>query len=90
MAIVNMNKISIVGLQLEKDQILKFLMKKGFVQIDDSADLLEDEFFGKSLKKDSREQLVYEYEQKMSSINVAIETLKSNTKIKKINAFSKR
>lgn len=83
MAIVNMNKISIVGLQLEKDQILKFLMKKGFVQIDDSADLLEDEFFGKSLKKDSREQLVYEYEQKMSSINVAIETLKSNTKIKK-------
>ena len=83
MAIVNMNKISIVGLQLEKDQILKFLMKKGFVQIDDSADLLEDEFFGKLLKKDSREQLVYEYEQKMSSINVAIETLKSNTKIKK-------
>ena len=83
MAIVNMNKISIVGLQSEKDQILKFLMKKGFVQIDDSTSLLEDEFFGKSLKKDSREHLVYEYEQKMSSINVAIEVLKSNTKIKK-------
>lgn len=83
MAIVNMNKISIVGLEFEKDHILKFLMKKGFVQIDDSTSLLEDEFFGKSLKKDSREQLVYEYEQKMSSINVAIEVLKSNIKIKK-------
>ncbi len=83
MAIVNMNKISIVGLESEKDHILKFLMKKGFVQIDDSTALLEDEFFGKSLKKDSREQAVYEYEQKMSSINVAIEVLKSYIKTKK-------
>lgn len=37
MAIVNMNKISIVGLEAQKSQILKLLMNRGFVQIDDSA-----------------------------------------------------
>ena len=83
MAIVNMNKISIVGLEAEKDHILKFLMKKGFVQIDDSACLADDENYGDAFEKDSRESSVLDYEQRMSAVSVAMDTLKRNVKIKK-------
>ena len=83
MAIVNMNKISIVGLEADKSRILKFLMKKGFVQISDNSNLKEDESFGNYIESDSNEKAVFDYEQRMSAINVALSTLKSEVKVKK-------
>ena len=86
MAIVNMSKLSIIGTQSEKDRILNFIMRKGFLQIDDYSldnSILEDEELSNILEKDSKESKVLEYEQYMSSINIAIETLKSTVKIKK-------
>lgn len=83
MAIVNMNKISIVGLEAQKSQILKLLMKKGFVQIDDSSFLTQEEEFGAMLQKDGKEAEVIELEQKMFQVSQAIETVAKSGKMKK-------
>ena len=83
MAIVDMNKISIVGLEAQKSQILKLLMKKGFVQIDDSSFLMEDEEFGNMLQKDGKESEVIFLEQKIFQISQAIEIINKNVKMKK-------
>lgn len=83
MAIVDMNKISIIGLQAQKSQILKLLMKKGFVQIDDSSFLLEDEEFGNVLQKDGKESEVIALEQEIFQVGQAIEIINKNVKRKK-------
>lgn len=83
MAIVDMNKISLVGLESQKYQILKFLMKKGIVQIDDSSVLAEDEELKEFLKKDGDESAVSMYEQKISVVSQAIASLNAVYKRKK-------
>lgn len=83
MAIVNMSKISIVGHETEKRQILNLLMKRGFVQIDDSSFLVDDEEFGSMLEKDGFEREVIEIEQKISIISQCLDSIKSYVKVKK-------
>lgn len=90
MAIVNMNKISIVGLEAQKSQILKLLMNRGFVQIDDSAFLTEEEELKNYLVKDSEESEVILLEQKMSHVNQAINIVSSLVKQKKSLLAPKR
>lgn len=90
MAIVNMNKISIVGLEAQKSQILKLLMNRGFVQIDDSAFLTEEEELKNYLVKDSEESEVIMLEQKMSHVNQAINIVSSLVKQKKIPTCTKK
>ena len=90
MAIVNMNKISIVGLEAQKSQILKLLMNRGFVQIDDSAFLTEEEELKNYLVKDSEESEVIMLEQKMSHVNQAINIVSSLVKQKKSLLAPKR
>ncbi len=85
MAIVPMNKISIVGLESQKSQILKLLMKRGFVQIDDSAYLTEEEEWRNFLMKDGEESKVMEIDQKAFQIEQAINAVRSEAKIK--NSF---
>ena len=57
MAIVEMSKLSVVGLNADKRAILNLLIKHGFVQIDDSSYLLEEEY-GEILQRDSAESEV--------------------------------
>lgn len=83
MAIVSMDKIAIVGLNSEKRHIINNLMERGFVQIDDSSHLMEDEEYGELLAKDSLERDVMEIEQKLSIINQSLGSIKSNVKVKK-------
>lgn len=83
MSIVDMDKISVVGLNSQKSQILKFLMKREIVQIDDSSVLTEDEELKKYLKSDGDEQKVGECEQRITSTMQAISALSSISKIKK-------
>ncbi len=82
MAIVDMNKISLVGLETQKHQILSFLMKKGTVQIDDSSTLIEEEL-KEFLQKDGDEDRVSICEQKLTVISQAISTLNIVSKRKK-------
>ena len=83
MAIVKMDKIAIVGLNSEKRHIINHLMERGFVQIDDSSYLAEDEAFGGMLTRDSLEREVIEIEQKLSIINQSIGSIRSNVNVKK-------
>ncbi|NLK38028.1 MAG: V-type ATP synthase subunit I [Epulopiscium sp.] len=83
MAIVNMSKLSIIGLEAEKRQLLNLIMKRGFVQIDDSSFLTEEEEVGEMLERDGLEREVIEIEQKISIINQSLESIKSYVKVKK-------
>lgn len=82
MAIVKMSRISIVGLEDSKDGILRLLMRRGFMQIDNGEGLLEQEDFKDILQKDGCESEVIQAEQSMLSINQAIESLKRTAQIK--------
>lgn len=83
MAIVDMDRISLVGLQTQKHQILKLLMKRECIQIDDSSNLAEDESLKGILKKDGDELAVSMYEQKIIATSNAITALESAIKRKK-------
>lgn len=83
MAIVDMNKISLVALESQKHQILKLLMRKGIVQIDDSSELLEDESLGSFLVKDGDETTASIYDQKIMVVSQAIAALSVVSKRKK-------
>lgn len=83
MAIVKMSKLSIIGLEADKRQILNLIMNRGFVQIDDSSFLTGDEEVGTMLEKDGLEREVIEIEQKLSIINQSLDSIKNYVKIKK-------
>ncbi len=82
MAIVEMSKLSIVGLNADKRAILSLLIKHGFVQIDDSSYLLEEEY-GETLQRDSAESEVVQLEQKISLLTQCLESIKKYVTIKK-------
>lgn len=83
MAIVDMDKITLVGLESQKKQILKFLMKKEIVQIDDTSNLTEDENLKGLLQTDGDEEAVSDYEQRIVNLTHAINLLSSVSKAKK-------
>ena len=82
MSTVDMNKIIIVGLEAEKNRILKHLMDCGFVQIDDSLFDCDDEEYEGRLVKDGRESLVIDLEQKISLTEEAIKIISKEAKTK--------
>ena len=89
MAIVNMDKISIVGIATEKNRMMDYLMKKGFVQIDDSSHLAgEDEFEGVLMKK-SNPAAIADLEEKLFHISEAI-TIVSKLSTKKSGLSDKK
>lgn len=83
MAIVKMNKISLIGLESEKSHILKLLMKRGFVQIDDSSYLTDEGELSGIVEKDGDDSKVIELEQIIYSVEQAITTLSKNIQAKK-------
>ena len=88
--ILSPNNRYFVGLEAQKSQILKLLMNRGFVQIDDSAFLTEEEELKNYLVKDSEESEVIMLEQKMSHVNQAINIVSSLVKQKKSLLAPKR
>ena len=82
MAIVEMSKLSIVGLNADKRAMLNLLIKHGFVQIDDSSYLLEEEY-GETLQRDSAESEVIQLEQKISLLAQCLESIEKYVTIKK-------
>jgi len=72
MAIVNMDKISIVGIASEKNRMMDYLMKKGFIQIDDSSHLAGEEEFNGILKSKSNPAAIADLEEKLFHISEAI------------------
>ncbi len=82
MAIVEMSKLSIIGLNADKRAILRLLIENGLVQIDDSSYLLEEEY-GETLQRDSAESEVIQLDQKISLLTQCLESIKKYVTIKK-------
>ncbi len=75
MAIVKMNKISIIGLAEEKDEILKELMDIGLVDIEDMQEKTNEEEWVSLVSKDGNTELVAKLKEKIEKITKAIEYL---------------
>ena len=82
MAIVNMDKISIVGIAAEKNRMMDYLMKKGFVQIDDSSYLANEEEFDGILKSKSNPAAIADLEEKLFHISEAISIVSKISTVK--------
>lgn len=80
MSIVKMDKISIIGHLSEKEHIVKLLMDKGVVQIEDASFLKEE--FGDVLFNDGEEISVQELDRKIDYLDQAIKCIKDNVKEK--------
>ena len=89
MAMVEMSKLSIVGLNADKAHMLNLLIERGLVQIDDSAYLLEEEY-GQTLQRDSAESEVLQFEQKISLIGQCLESIQKYVTVKKPMLAPKR
>lgn len=76
MAIVKMSKIAIVGLEAEKNALLKRLMEHGFVQIDDSGYLTQEEELKDVLLRDGDDAGVAVYDEMIQKTETALALLK--------------
>jgi|LSQX01.3.fsa_nt_gb V/A-type H+-transporting ATPase subunit I len=82
MAIVNMKKISVIGLDNNKEQVLNEIMKLGVIDISD-IDIEEDSQLAGLLIKDSENAQVFEIGEKLSRIDAVIEELSAYNPTKK-------
>ena len=83
MSIAKMNKVTIIGTKDKEEEILKKIMKYGFVQIEDSTHLTEDEEFKEIFKKQENGEEISKINQKLTKIENAIKTIHEYNKIKK-------
>ena len=89
MAIVDMKKISVIGLGNDKEQIIKEIMKAGTVEISD-IDMGDDSQLTEIFRKDSVKGQVTELDEKLSKVKAVIEDLSVYDTTKKGLFQSKR
>ncbi len=83
MAIVKMNKISIIGLQNEKDNIIESLMNMGVVEISSlNQKVIETEWLD-VVQRDGNEEQVLSLETDISKLKIAIDNIARYKKVKK-------
>jgi len=75
MAIVDMKKVSVIGLGDKKAQLLKEIMDLGVVEINNQEDKLSNEQWRELVEKDGDESTVSELDDKISVTSVALEAL---------------
>lgn len=75
MAIVKLNKLSIIGLDENKTEILDALMKMGVVEITSQEEKLTDEEWKEFVTRDGDDAAVYAADVKIAEVSSAIETL---------------
>lgn len=83
MAIVKMNKLSVIGMNAEKQDIIKTLMDLGVVEVSNNSDKLQNEDWMKLVTKDSDDENAAIYDKELSQVVNALEVLDKNAKIKK-------
>jgi V/A-type H+-transporting ATPase subunit I len=82
-AIVKMNKISIIGLNKEKSLLIKDLMDLGVVEISSQDAKLTDPEWISYIRKDGNETEVLNYDAKISKISEVLESLDKYDKSKR-------
>ena len=83
MAIVELSKFGVIGLNERKPQILKRLMDLGVVEIKNQDAKLTDEDWSPFIEKDGDEVAVYNLDTKISEVSNALEALNKYDKGKK-------
>ena len=83
MAIVNMNKISIIGLNNIKTELIKEIMDLGVVEISSQDSKLTDPEWTSCVKKDGNENEVINFDVKISRINEVLNSLEKYDKSKR-------
>ena len=75
MAIVEMSKLSVIGLNDCKAKIIKSIMDLGVVEINNQDAKLTDENWNTLVEKDGDESAVYEFDAKIAEVSSALEAL---------------
>jgi len=83
MAIVKMEKISAIGLDIFKTVLIKELMDLGVVEISSQDSKLTDPEWVSYIEKDGNENEVLNYNSRISKINLVVESLNKFDKTKK-------
>ena len=83
MAIVNMNKISIIGLNSIKTELIKEIMDLGAVEISSQDSKLTDPEWISYVKKDGNENEVLDLDAKISKVNEVLNSLERYDKSKR-------
>ena len=83
MSIAKMKKVTIIGTKDKQEQILKKIMKKGFLQIEDMSPILEDEEYKDYFQKDENNDEIGKISQKLLTIEKAISNVKKYNDVKK-------
>ena len=89
MSIAKMNKVTIIGTKDKQEEILRQIMKKGFVQIDDSSHLAEDEEYKNIFNKVDKNEDIIAINKKREHVENAIENVNRVNKLKKPMFYSK-
>ena len=89
MSIAKMNKVTIIGTKDKQEEILRQIMKKGFVQIDDSSHLAEDEEYKNIFNKVDKNEDIIAINKKREQVENAIENINRINKLKKPMFYSK-
>lgn len=83
MAIVKLSKLSVIGLNETKADVLGSLMKLGVVEINSQENKLADEQWSSLVQKDGDEDAVYSTDVKIAEASSALDTLEKYYKGKK-------
>ena len=75
MAIVKMDKLSIIGLESDKDKLLRDLMDQGTVELIDQSDRLQQEDWAAIVQKDGEEDRVSRVESQLSEVQTALDAI---------------
>jgi len=88
MAIVKMNKISLIGLESEKERILENLMKLGVVEITDSKEKMSSDDWKELVDVDGDNESVSRLDAQIDRVSAIIDYLDKFDKRKKTSLFS--
>ena len=83
MSIVKMNKVTIIGTKDKEEEILKEIMKKGFVQIENSSYLADDSELGNVFNKVDKNEEIVSITKKINQVEKAIDNINKINKLKK-------
>ena len=83
MAIVKMNKLSVIGMNAEKQDLIKTLMDLGIIEITNGADKLQDEEWMGLVSKDGDDENVAQSDKELLQVVNALAVLNKFAKIKK-------
>ena len=78
MSIAKMNKVTIIGIKDEQEEILKKIMKSGFLQIEDMSSLVDEEEYKGIFNKEEKSEEIAQINQKMIEIEKAISNIKKH------------